>query len=457
MTSSPDYSSFASLNSSYSYSSYFDWDNYVAHTLTWYIIVGSILVSLFMVTIIGNLFVMVAFYRDRRINSKIANWYIVNLSVADFFVGLISLPGNFIWLMEPTESWPFGEIFCKLLLFVDYVVTMVPALAIICISLDRYWLLTKKLGYPKVATKRKAMVFIISMWTICIATFGILAFAWIPITGFEEVIEYEWNCELEATYNLECQVVIIVLFFFCPLVTIVYLNFIVYRNIRERSKGFVQSKPTSVETKKEQSTSAETKKEQSNSVETKKEQATSVETKKEKLTSVEVKKEHPAVGDVVKKQKLTESDGSTTSTSVTTNMTKETTDISTVSLVVQNSNDKAMAATNAAEKKLKKQKEFNRHRKAAITLAVLVGVFIMCWLPFYITVLLGTLCEYCVSDLAWEVTNNLLWCNSTINPFLYAAMNPHFRENFIKFLGLKKFMSKNRSEPKTPSTSRDDY
>ena len=402
MTSSPDYPD--SLNSSYS--SYYDWDNYVAHTLTWYIIVGTILVSLFMVTIIGNLFVMVAFYRDRRINSKIANWYIVNLSVADFIVGLISLPLTFCWMIHPWEYWPFGEIICKIYLFIDYVATLVPALTIICISLDRYWLLTKKLDYPKVATKKKAAVFIVSIWTLCISVYGVLTFAWIPITGFEEVIEYEWNCELEATYNFECQVVIIVLFFFGPLVTIMYLNYIVYRNIRDRSTGFVQSKPTSVETKKEQSTSVDAK---------------------------------------------NETDGSNTAPR------KDSSDISMVSLKVQNSKSNVKSNRTAkANGTDTKQKEFNRHRKAAITLAVLVGVFIVCWLPFYLMVLLGTLCDYCVPDLAWTIASYLLWSNSTINPFLYAAMNPNFRDNFVKFLCLDK-LKKKQPASMTLSKSGGDY
>ncbi|XP_072046312.1 LOW QUALITY PROTEIN: uncharacterized protein [Amphiura filiformis] len=246
------------------------------------------------------------------------------------------------------------------------------------------------------------------MWTFCIIFFGVLTFAWIPITGRRRD-DYSWNCELEVTYNFEFQLFIIALFFVFPLVTIACLNIIVYRNIRERSKGFVRSKPVATSASKEPISASN--------------------------SSVN--------------QEQIDDDGTNNS------LKKGTSDLSLISLRVQKNDSKGASVKTArkTEKSFvdKKHKEFNRHRKAAITLAVLVGVFILCWLPFYITSLLGTLCEICVPELAWEITSNLLWCNSTINPFLYAAMNLYFRENFIKLLGLKRCLKKH-SEPLTSST-----
>ncbi|XP_070574000.1 muscarinic acetylcholine receptor M1-like [Ptychodera flava] len=75
-----------------------------------------------------------------------------------------------------------------------------------------------------------------------------------------------------------------------------------------------------------------------------------------------------------------------------------------------------------------------KHRKAAKTLSILVAVFICCWTPYNITVLVTTLCDACWNEVLWEVTNYLLWCNSTLNPFLYALTNQQFRRNFIFIL-----------------------
>ena len=362
------------------------------YTLVRNMFVGIVYGSIILVTVVGNFFVILSFYRDQRINMKIANWYIVNLSVADFTVGLVSMTVNLIWLY--TDDWPFGEISCKLFLLVDYTVTNVSVCTIILISLDRYWLLTKKLDYPKYQTKTKSKVFIIFTWLFCFVFFGILTFAWIPITGFAEEIEYDWNCELEPTYNFEFQLFMIALFFIFPLFTIAWLNFIVYRNIRERSKRFVQSKPAASPNKDKQHMPAAS---------------------SSSGSALDDPNANGSCNDLGKRQS----------------------DFPLVLLTVQADGSTENATKPDKPPVDKKQKEFNRHRKAAITLAVLVGVFILCWLPFYITSILGTLCEECVPELAWEIVNNLLWCNSTINPFLYAAMNLHFRENFSKYLGLK--------------------
>ena len=168
--------SLSSLNASYSS----EWDGF---PLSRQITAGSSIGIIIFFTIIGNLMVMAAFYRDQRIKSKIANWYIFNLSVADFFVGSFSLSFDLHYLLK--DWWVFGTTFCKIYLLVDYVVVTVPVFTIICISLDRYWLVTKKSNYPKYATKTKAAIFIVSMWTFLITFYGLVNYAWLPVTGLE--------------------------------------------------------------------------------------------------------------------------------------------------------------------------------------------------------------------------------------------------------------------------------
>ena len=140
--------------------------------------------------------------------------------------------------------------FCQLYLLVDYVAVTIPVCSIICISLDRYWLLTKKLNYPKYATKTKAAVFLISMWALSFAFYGIVTYASLPITGFEaRVGDYDW--ELEALFSFNFQLFTIAFFFILPLITICCLNLIVYLNIYKRAKGFVKSKPVPSQTKRQ--------------------------------------------------------------------------------------------------------------------------------------------------------------------------------------------------------------
>lgn len=76
-----------------------------------------------------------------------------------------------------------------------------------------------------------------------------------------------------------------------------------------------------------------------------------------------------------------------------------------------------------------------RERRAAAVLAVVIGVFICCWLPFFIVyVIIGT-CESCnVSNVTFQVLTWLGWCNSILNPLIYTVFNLDFRHAFRKIL-----------------------
>ncbi|XP_046729908.1 trace amine-associated receptor 13c-like [Silurus meridionalis] len=64
-------------------------------------------------------------------------------------------------------------------------------------------------------------------------------------------------------------------------------------------------------------------------------------------------------------------------------------------------------------------------RKAAKVLGVLVAVFIVCLLPYFIYILLGSVIEVQAETISKMTL--LLYLNSTINPFIYALFYPWFR------------------------------
>lgn len=79
--------------------------------------------------------------------------------------------------------------------------------------------------------------------------------------------------------------------------------------------------------------------------------------------------------------------------------------------------------------------EAKREKKAAKTLAIITGAFVVCWLPFFITALLMPLCENCyISPFFASFFLWLGYFNSTLNPVIYTIFSPEFRMAFKRML-----------------------
>ncbi|XP_077137791.1 trace amine-associated receptor 3-like [Ranitomeya variabilis] len=69
-----------------------------------------------------------------------------------------------------------------------------------------------------------------------------------------------------------------------------------------------------------------------------------------------------------------------------------------------------------------------REHKAAKKLAILMSVFLMCWLPLFVTFLINPFINYSTPAFVFEAFNWFSYINSTCNPILYGFLYPWFRK-----------------------------
>ncbi|XP_055677409.1 octopamine receptor beta-3R-like isoform X1 [Lutzomyia longipalpis] len=81
---------------------------------------------------------------------------------------------------------------------------------------------------------------------------------------------------------------------------------------------------------------------------------------------------------------------------------------------------------------VRQTKGWRAEHKAARTLGIIMGVFLLCWLPFFLWYVITTLCgEACpCPDIVVAVLFWIGYFNSTLNPLIYAYFNRDFREAF---------------------------
>jgi hypothetical protein len=82
----------------------------------------------------------------------------------------------------------------------------------------------------------------------------------------------------------------------------------------------------------------------------------------------------------------------------------------------------------------RKKIDIKRERKATKVLGVVMGCFILCWLPFFIEETICGIFHLTINEKIISVLTWLGYLNSLLNPVIYTIFSPDFRQAFGKIL-----------------------
>ena len=318
----------------------------------------------------ANGLVILVFLKTKSFRNKLFNWYVTSLAAADF---LVSLDMTHSFLKWWYGRWPLGEVICNIFFTIIYSAICISSLTILGMSVDRYLCVSRPLDYKRFQgaprTRMLVAAGLVGTWLAVFLVYGILAFGWNTFTGHSD-LDYSIECEMPFIKSLAMNVIYITVQFIIPLILLSYFNLQVCYKIKRQAQ-VVRS--------------------HSNNLPSIAGHSIFEETDYASVVSVNVSAAVISPGPIYR-------------------------------------DDNAGCERNLRSANSNATKMDNR-KKSVVLLASYVVVFLLCWTPFNVMILIDTLCASCtVSVNVYVVCVYILDLNSLINPIIYTLRNATFRK-----------------------------
>ncbi|CAN8199067.1 D(2) dopamine receptor isoform X2 [Pyrgilauda ruficollis] len=406
-----------------------------------------LLALLIFIIVFGNVLVCMAVSRERALQTT-TNYLIVSLAVADLLVATLCMP--WVVYMEVVGEWRFSRIHCDIFVTLDVMMCTASILNLCAISIDRYTAVAMPMLYnTRYSSKRRVTVMIAVVWVLSFAISCPLLF------GLNNTDEKE--CIIG---NPAFVVYSSIVSFYVPFIVtlLVYVQiYIVLRRRRKRVSTKRSSHVLDSDTQaplKDKCTHPEdvklctviVKSNGSFQVNKRKVEAEShiEEMEMEMVSSTSppektaLKPTAPSNHQLIVPVASNRGNNSTLQAPLSSpgkveknGHAKESHHTAKVFEIHSLPNGKTRNLLKAViRRKLSQQKE----KKATQMLAIVLGVFIICWLPFFITHILNMHCDCNIPPAMYSAFTWLGYVNSAVNPIIYTTFNIEFRKAFMKIL-----------------------
>lgn len=123
----------------------------------------SLYAVVFVLTVLGNVLVIMVIMKNRKLRSLDTyyyGYYLLNLAIADLSVALFIIPITVVY--QELQSWPFGVFLCKLIPTLLITSLTASILTLLVLTFERYWAIVYPLK-PRLE-RNKLLVILALVW-----------------------------------------------------------------------------------------------------------------------------------------------------------------------------------------------------------------------------------------------------------------------------------------------------
>ncbi|XP_077261154.1 octopamine receptor beta-1R isoform X2 [Temnothorax americanus] len=340
---------------------------------------GVIMISIIVTALLGNALVIASVRRHRKLRVP-TNRYVVSLAMADLLVAVCAMTFNASVELSGGK-WLLGSIMCDVWNSMDVYFSSASILHLCCISVDRYYAIVRPLEYPAIMRTVTVTAMLSSAWTLpALISFIPIFMGW--YTTQQHLDFRRKNPQIcMFVVNLPYAVISSCVSFWIPGVVMIIMYCKIYKEAIKQRAALSRASSSTV------------------------------------LNNVHVRRS---------------SSGSRHHSRTSHQLLLHPSDASDYGRPPSYRASAAELNVENGTSIRQQTKSWRAEHKAARTLGIIMGAFLLCWLPFFLWYLTTSLCgEACYTP--DTVVSVLFWIgyfNSALNPLIYAYFNRDFRDAF---------------------------